>query len=399
MMTERKLRTLDDLPVDGKKVLVRVDFNVSVDSKGKIGEFEDYRLEAALPTINELRQRRSKVILLTHFGRPGEDGQHHAEHDLAPIQHRLEELLGEEIKHTRHLFGSEVETVVSSLEPGGVVLLPNVRMDEREETGNEKFAHDLASVAEVYVNECFSVSHRPHTSVAFVPHLLPSCAGLRTALEVAVLRQLREHPEHPYVAIASGAKIGTKIGLLRDLITKVDTLCVAGQLANVFLSAMGKYPENRFNANDIAAAKSLLGNGHATKILLPVDVVIGSHDGKNSVQTVSVDAIPETAEGIWDIGAKAVENILKVCREAKTIMWNGPVGMFEVAAYATATNTLAVELAKLSAHRVVGGGDTVNAIERQRVKDKYDHISTGGGAMLEFMEGKRMPGLEPLYII
>lgn len=392
----KKLRTLDDLHVDGQRVLVRVDFNVSVGTDGKISDDEDYRLEAALLTINELRQRRSKVILLTHFGRPQEDGKSHSDFDLSPVKRRLEELLGEEVKQTKKLYGGEVETVVSSLEPGGVVLLPNVRMDEREEMGNDKFAHELAGIADVYVNECFSVSHRAHTSVAFVPHLLPACAGRRTALEVAVLQKLREHPEHPYVAITSGAKISTKIGLLRDLITKVDTLCLAGQLANVFLAAQGKYPVEHFSHDDIAAAQSLLAT-NSDKVLLPVDVVIGRADGSNS-SVVDVENIPPTVEGSWDIGPKSVENILNVCRSAKTIMWNGPVGMFEVPAYATATFSLAQELAKLPVYRVVGGGETVNAIERQRVKSKYDHISTGGGAMIEFMEGERMPGLEPLYL-
>lgn len=390
----RKLRTLDDVPVDGQKVLVRVDFNVSAREDGRVGENEDYRLEATLPTINELRQRRSKVILLTHFGRPRENGGSE-DFDLSPVQRRLEELLGEEVKHTKKLFGSEVETVVTGLEPGGVVLLPNVRKDPREEMGNDKFAHELASIADVYVNECFSVSHRPHTSVAFVPYLLPACAGRRTALEVEVLLKLREHPEHPYVAITSGAKISTKIGLLRDLITKVDTLCLAGQLANVFLAAERKYPADRFNADEIAAAQSLLATD-ARKIMLPVDVVIGDEEGKVT-STVSVDALTREIVGVWDIGPESVKNILGVCQNAQTILWNGPVGMFEVPAYARATFTLAQALAQLSAYRIVGGGDTVNAIERVHVKSKYDHVSTGGGAMIEFMEGERMPGLEPLY--
>ncbi|MEX2054722.1 MAG: phosphoglycerate kinase, partial [Candidatus Andersenbacteria bacterium] len=180
----RKLRTLDDLPVDGKRVILRVDFNVSVGSDGVVNEYEDYRLEAALPTIDELRQRRAKIILLTHLGRPQEE---QGEADMTPIRRRLEELVGEEVKQTKKLFGSEVDTVVQSLEPSGIVMLPNVRLDQREEMGNEKFAQDLAAVAEAYVNDAFSVSHRAHTSVAFLPHLLPSCAGRRTVTEVEVL--------------------------------------------------------------------------------------------------------------------------------------------------------------------------------------------------------------------
>ncbi|MEX1997198.1 MAG: phosphoglycerate kinase [Candidatus Andersenbacteria bacterium] len=390
----KKLRTLDEVAVDGKRVLVRVDFNVSPGKDGVVDEFEDYRIEAAIPTINELRQKRCKVILLTHLGRPqAAEGNF----DLAPIKRRLEELLGEEIRTTKRLTGSEVETIVQSAEPGSVILLPNVREDEREETGNQKLAQDLAALADIYVNEAFSVSHRAHTSVAFVPYLLPSCAGRRTAEEVKILGKIHTNPEHPYIAITSGAKISTKVGMLRDLLTKVDKICLGGQLGNVFLAAQGKYPEEYYSADDIVAAKTMLRDG-ADKFVLPVDVVIGPEDGvSGEVKTVAVEALPPQTKGLWDIGPATVKLFVDLCAGAKTVMWNGPVGKFEIPAYAAATIYLAQHLATLKAFRVVGGGDTMNAIEQQRLTSKYDHVSVGGGAMIAYLEGKRMPGLEPLY--
>jgi phosphoglycerate kinase len=391
-MASRRLVTLDQMPVDGKRVLVRVDFNIAVGADGRVSEWEDYRIEAALDTLHELQQRRCKILLLTHLGRPGE---HDEAGDLKPIHRRLEELLKEEVRTAKHLSGDGVEAVVSSLEPGGIVLLPNVRSDEREMSGNQKFAELLAQHADVFINEAFSVCHRAHTSVAFLPQILPGAAGRRTVREVEELEKLRQQPEAPYVAIVSGAKIKTKVGMLRDLLARVDILCIGGQLANVFLAAQGKSTAY-FNPDDIAAATSLL-SAHADKIVLPTDVVIGDETGEKDVRTVAIDAIPGNTTGIWDIGPASTELFLGKCRQAKTIMWNGPVGRFEVPAYATATNTLAREIAGMSAYRVVGGGDTVIAIEREKVVEKYDHVSIGGGAMIAYLEGKRMPGLEPLW--
>lgn len=391
----RHLRTLDDIPVAGRKVLVRVDFNVAIGADNKVDESEDYRIEAALPTINELRQQRCKILLLMHLGRP--QPGHKEQSDLTPIQRRLEELLGEEVRMLKTFSASEVDTVTASLEPGSVLLLPNVRLDAREEMGNQKFAEELAAMADVYVNEAFSVSHRAHTSVAFVPRLLPSCAGRRTAEEINVLQKLREHPEKPYVAIASGAKISDKIGLLRGLLSQVDTLCLGGQLANVFLAARGDYVHHSYTADEVAAAKSLLQDA-ADRIVLPADVVVGpAVNPGTQVATCAVSAIPGEAECLCDIGPSSVQAILDVCGKAKTVLWNGPVGKFEEPAYAAATHALARGLAELPAFRVVGGGDTVVAIEELKLQKKFNHISVGGGAMVEFMEGKRMPGLEPLY--
>lgn len=389
----RRLRTMDDLPLDGKRVLMRVDFNVSVGDDGVLDTSEDYRLEAALPAIEELMQKRCRVVLLTHLGRPRED----KEQSMRPVLRRLEQLLRESVKMTKTLYGNDVDAIISGLEPGGVVMLPNVRLDMREEQGSKQFAKQLASSVDVFVNEAFSVVHRAHTSVAYLPNELPSCAGRRTVLEVNRLSRLLDNPKRPYVAITSGAKIKTKIGMMHKLLSSVDALCVGGQLANVFLTALGKYKGNvGFDEDDLIAARQLLETGRE-KLILPVDVVIGGLDGGDA-QAVGIDEIPKNATGAGDIGPRSVENILSYCRKASTVMWNGPVGHFEVEAYARATNTLARKLAELSSYRVVGGGDTVNALEKARVVEKYDHVSIGGGAMIAFLEGKRLPGLEPLYV-
>jgi phosphoglycerate kinase len=390
---EQVLRTMDDIPLDGKRVIVRVDFNVSVGSDGVVNDQEDYRIKAALSTIQELQQRRCKVLLLSHLGRPEESD---TEPDMKPIHTRLERLLHEEVRLLPKLYGSSVDAVISGMEPGGVALFPNVRLDDREMTNSEKFGQDIAASGEAYINEAFSVCHRAHTSLTVLPRLLPSAAGRRTIQEVTSLAKLRQNPGRPYVAIVSGAKITTKVGMLRRLLTTVDTLCVGGQIANIFLAAKGKWDAGKFHAEEIAAAKSLLEEDSG-KLLIPVDVMIGGPEGQDA-RYVSVDSLPPDTHNLWDIGPKSVEHILNVCSSAKTVMWNGPVGMFEVEAYARSTKGLAEGLAAMSVYKVVGGGDTVNALEAYSVSSKYDHVSVGGGAMVAFLEGKRMPGLEGLSV-
>ncbi len=388
---KQKLRTIDDIPIDGKKVIVRTDFNVSANSDGTIGTTEDYRIEAALPTIQELSQRRCKVLLLAHRGSPDEGKE---DIDMNPILERLEDLLKEEVRTLPKLFGPGVEAVVSGLEPGGIALYPNVRLDNREMEINDRFGQQVSQVADAYINEAFSVCHRAHTSIVVLPRLMVSAAGRRTVLEVTKLSKLRGEPQRPYIAIVSGSKITTKVGMLHRLLDKVDTLCVGGQIANVFIAAKGDWPTEGFHPNEIAAARSLL-QAAGEKLFVPFDVVIGESEGQG-VRAVATNGIPDDAGGIWDIGPKSTAHILELCRTAKTVMWNGPVGKFETEAYAASTKMLAEGLAQQDAYRVVGGGDTVNALEKYRVLERYDHASIGGGAMLAFLEGKRMPGLEPL---
>lgn len=387
----KRLRSMDDIPLDGKRVIVRVDFNVSSTHEKTIAGDEDYRMEAAMDTIQELRRRRCTVLLMTHREQHGVGSKGM---DLEPVWNHLQDMLREDVKRLPKLFGPEVEAIVAGLEPGSVALYPNVRNDDRERDVNNRFGEELAAVADAYVNEAFAVDHRAHTSVAVLPQLLPSCAGRRTVLEVEMLTKLREHPRRPYIAIASGAKVATKVGMLHQLLPQVDTLCLGGQIANVFLAARGDW-QTDFDANEIAAAKSIM-EAAGPKLLLPVDVVTGNEDGSGAHE-VSVDTIPPQTKYLWDIGPKSTHAIVKVCQTANTIMWNGPVGKFETPAYSLATKALAKALADMKAYRVVGGGDTVNALELMQVTDKYDHVSVGGGAMVAFLEGKRMPGLEPLY--
>lgn len=387
----RHLRTLDDLPLDGKRVIVRVDFNLNAGEDGVIQDEEDYRIEAAMPTIQELQQRRCRILLLAHMGRPQESSEGI---DLTPVRHALEDRLKEEVRELSKLSGDSVEAVVTAMDPGTVALYPNVRLDNREMSINQRFGEEIAQVADAYVNEAFSVSHRAHTSMAVLPRLLPSCAGRRTVMEVEELMRLKRDPKRPYVAIVSGSKIVSKVGMLRQLLTKVDTLCVGGQVANVFIAAKGMWPRHDFDANEMAAAKALL-SAAGDRLLIPSDVVTGRADGSNA-QTVPVEQISDDAIGLWDIGPSSVKAIVDVCRSAQTVMWNGPVGKFETEAYSHATQALAEGLAELNAYRVVGGGDTVHALEQYSVTKKYDHVSVGGGAMISLLEGKRMPGLEPL---
>lgn len=383
---------MDDIPLDGKRVIVRVDFNVTIGPDGKVGDTEDYRIEAALATINELQQRRCKILLLSHQGRPQENPD---DADMGPIHDRLEYLLREEVRLLPKLSGPGIEAIVSSMEPGAISLYPNIRVDDREENRNEKFGREIAQVADAYVNEAFSVSHRDHTSVSILPRLMLSCAGRRTVQEVQELNKLRQHPDRPYVAIVSGAKIETKVALLRKLIEEVDTICVGGQIANVFIAAQGKWSHTSMPKEEITLAQELMELG-GLKLLIPSDVIIGEKDGTN-VQTVSIDQIPEGTTGLWDIGPASTKAILDVCRSADTIMWNGPIGMWEVDVYAGSTKQLAEELPKMRAHTVVGGGDTVNALKAYKVINEYDHVSVGGGAMVAFLDGSDMPGLTPLY--
>jgi phosphoglycerate kinase len=383
---------MDDLPLDGKRVLVRVDFNVAIGEDGKVGGTEDYRLEAAIETIQELQQRRCRVLLLTHLGRPKENP---GETELTPIRRRLERLLGEVVREIPELYGQAVTSIVDSMEPGSAALLPNVRLDAREEAGNKRFAQQLAVQADAYVNEAFSVSHRAHTSVAILPQELPSCAGRRTVLEITQLSRLLQDVEQPYVAVLGGAKISTKIGMIQDLLGKVDALCLGGQLANIFIAALGHYPQAHFDPDDLAAAQSVLEHGQS-KLILPVDLVTGDKEGKAPV-VVPVNEIPADATGLYDIGPKTVRLFLARLQQAKTIMWNGPVGQFEIPAYAAASRELARQIAGMNAYRVVGGGNTVNMLEEEKVVRSYDHVSVGGGAMVSFLEGKVLPGLAVLY--
>lgn len=390
---EHDLVTMDDIPLDGKRVLVRVDFNVAIGDDGKVDDDEDYRIEAALPTIRELQKKRCKVILLTHFGRPG-NGQGHF--DLDPVISRLEYRLNEEVKRAGQMSGDGVMAVIDGMEKSEILVLPNVRQDEREMSGSEKMAEELAGLADVYINEAFSVCHRDHTSVSWVPKIMPACAGRRTINEYEILRKLAKNPARPYVAIISGAKVHTKINLLRTLLDKVDAICVGGVVANMFLANQGKAPRDSFTYEDMNLAQELWDLA-SHKIIIPKDVVIGSIDGDiTGREVVSINTAQSSAVGVWDVGPETVAEFLRRCEGAATIMWNGPIGLFEVPAYSEGTRSLAMGLAEIDAYKVTGGGDTVHVLDLYGLRDKFDHVSVGGGAMVALLDGSNMPGLEVL---
>lgn len=389
---KKKLRTMDDVLLDGKEVLVRTDFNVTVGKDGVVNQDEDYRLSAALPTIEELMQRRCKVLLLTHLGRPGEED---GNLNLAPIHRCLEELLGEEVRQIESLNAKRVNAVVAGMDSGSVALLPNIREDEREMSRNAGLAKELAEMAEVYVNEAFSVSHRDHCSVALVPTLIPSCAGRRTVLEYEILSSLMDKPERPYMAIVSGAKVETKVAVINSLLKEVDAIMVGGRIANAFLAAKGYNSGEQHRPEDVEEAKKILAVA-GERLILPIDVVVSVRAKDIKAEPVDVDSIPKEVDGVWDLGPKTIKHYIELCGRAKTVMWNGPVGMFEERLYETGTYALAAGLADLKAKVVVGGGDTVHALEKLKLINKFDHVSVGGGAMVAFLEGSSMPGLEPL---
>lgn len=385
---------MDDVLLDGRDVLVRTDFNVAIGKDGVVNQDEDYRISAAIPTIEELIQRRCKVMLLTHLGRPGEDG---GNFDLGPIRRRLEDLLGEEVRQIDSLSVNRVSAVVAGMEGGTVALLPNIREDEREMSRNKGLAEELAGMAEVYVNEAFSVSHRDQSSVALVPTLIPSCAGRRTVIEYETLSGLMDQPKRPYVAIVSGAKVETKVSIINSLLKVVDKILVGGMVANTFLAAKGYCSAEAHRPEDIEEAKKILAQADH-QLILPVDVVVSSQAKNIQAKVVDVTKMLKQVDGVWDLGPKTIELYLEICQGAKTVMWNGPVGKFEDPGYEKGTYTLAEGLSSLPAKVVVGGGDTVHALEKLRLVNKFDHVSVGGGAMVALLEGSNMPGLEPLFV-
>ena len=390
----KKLRTMDEILLDGRDVLVRTDFNVAVGKDGVVNQDEDYRISAALPTIEELMQRRCKVILLTHLGRPGDDGENF---DLGPIRRRLEDLLGEEVRKIESLSAGRVSAVVAGMDGGTVALLPNIREDEREMSPNKGLAEELAQMAEVYVNEAFSVSHRNQSSVSLVPTLIPSCAGRRTVMEYETLSGLMDQPSRPYVAIVSGAKVETKVSIINSLLKVVDKIAVGGIIANTFLAAQGYCAKDKHRPEDIEEAERILALAD-DRLILPIDVVVSSRSKKIQAKTVKVQEMEKEIDGIWDLGPKTIERYLDICKDAKTVMWNGPVGKFEDPIYEKGTFMLAEGLAKLGAKVVVGGGDTVHALERLKLVNEFHHVSVGGGAMIALLEGSAMPGLDPLFV-
>jgi len=384
-------KTIRDIDVHGQRVLVRVDFNVPL-KDGAVTD--DTRIRAALPTLNYLLEHGAALILCSHLGRPKKKVV--PELRMDPVARRLAELLGRPVKKLDDCVGPEVEAAARAAKPGDVIMLENTRFHAEEEANDLEFARQLSALAEVYVNDAFGTAHRAHASTEGVTHYLPSVAGFLMEKELEFLGRATENPEHPYVAILGGAKISDKIGVIENLLKKCDRLLVGGGMANTFFKGMGfEVGDSLVEEEAVPTAKSLLDNA-AGRIVLPVDVVIAdAFDNNANTRVVAPNDVP-AGWRILDVGPKTVSTFESVLSGAKTVIWNGPLGVFEMPNFAKGTLAVAQLLARLDAVTVIGGGDSAAAVEQAGLADKMTHVSTGGGASLEFLEGKVLPGVAAL---
>ncbi len=394
-MASYNKKTIEDVVVTGKKVLVRCDFNVPM-KDGKITS--DKRIVEALPTIKYLLANGARVILCSHMGKP--KGQVVAKYSLAPVAARLTELLGINVALANDTTGEDAKAKAAALENGQAMLLENVRFDAREEKNDPTMAKELADLAEVYVNDAFGTAHRAHASTAGVADYLPAVCGYLIQKEISIMGKALEDPERPFVAILGGAKVSDKLSVINNLLTKVDTLIIGGGMAYTFLAAQGKnIGKSLFDETKLDYCREMLAKAEekGVKILLPVDTAVAKAfpdpiDGEIDVEIVDSDAIPSDAMGL-DIGTKTAELYAEAARTAKTVVWNGPMGVFENPTLAKGTIAVAKALAESEAITIVGGGDSAAACEQLGFASKITHISTGGGASLEFLEGLELPGI------
>lgn len=388
-------KTVKDIDVKGKKVLVRCDFNVPQDENGNITDTR--RIVSSLPTIKYLLENGAKVILCSHLGRP--KGEVKKEFSLAPVAKELSKELGCDVKLADDIVGESAKSLTSNMNEGEVVLLENVRFDAREEKNDPEMARELAGLAEIYVNDAFGTSHRAHASTAGVADYLPAVSGFLIEKEIDFMGNALEKPERPFVAILGGKKVSDKIGVINSLLEKVDTLMIGGAMAYTFFKAQGYEVGNSICELDkLDLANELMEKAKAkgVKLMLPIDTKLGKEFDKDTEsKTVKCTEIPVGWEG-YDIGEETIKLYKEELEKAKTIVWNGPLGLFEFDQFAIGTNEIAKTLADVDAITIIGGGDSAAAIEKAGLADKMTHISTGGGASLEFLEGKKLPGIECL---
>ena len=388
-------KTIRDIDVTGKKVLVRCDFNVPLDENRTITD--NRRIVSALPTIQYLIEKGAKVILCSHLGRP--KGEVKKEFSLDVVADELSSYLGKEVKLAEDVVGESAKTLTNQMQPGDVVLLENVRFHKEEEKNDPIFSKELASLAEIYVNDAFGTAHRAHSSTEGVSHYLPAVAGFLMEKEIDFLGGALENPAKPFIAILGGAKVSDKIGVIENLLEKIDKLIIGGGMAFTFLKAQGhKIGKSICEEDKLDLARDILKKAEEKKveILLPVDSHVAkdySNDAEDSI--VHSKEIPDDLEGL-DIGPDTIKLFEKAMEGAKTIIWNGPLGVCEFSKYEVGTREVAKAVAATGAISIVGGGDSAAAIEKLGLADKITHISTGGGASLEFLEGKKLPGVECL---
>ena len=388
-------KTIKDIDLKGKKVLVRCDFNVPLDENQNITD--NTRIVAALPTIKYLLENNCSVVLCSHLGRP--KGEVKPEFSLKPVAKELSRLLDKEVIMAKDVVGEDATSKAKALQPGQILLLENVRF-HREETDNDpEFSKKLASMAEIFVNDAFGAAHRAHSSTVGVASYLPAVSGLLIEKELQFLGNALNNPERPFVAILGGAKVSDKIGVIDSLLEKVDTLMIGGGMAYTFFKAQGYEVGNSIcevDKLDLAKEAMAKAKERGVKLMLPVDTKVGKEfkpDTESKV--VAWTEIPEGWEG-FDVGPKTIEMFKEELQKAKTVVWNGPLGLFEFDQFAIGTNEIAETLSKIDATTIIGGGDSAAAVRKAGLQDKMTHISTGGGASLEFLEGKKLPGIECL---
>jgi phosphoglycerate kinase len=388
-------QSVRDIDVNGKRVLMRVDFNVPFDRNGKIAD--DSRMSAALPTLNYLLEHGASVVLCSHLGRP--DGKVVESLRLAPVAERLAQLLGKDVQTAPDCVGPQAEAAAHALSPGDVLLLENLRFHPEEEKNDPAFARSLASLADVYVNDAFGTAHRAHASTAGVAAYLPAVAGFLMLKEVQELGNVLGNPERPMAAIIGGAKISSKLGVVTNLLQRVDCLMLGGGMASTFIKARDmEVGDSLIEEDMLGTARDLMyqAERRGVPLLLPTDVVVAdAFDADAAYQTVPVSAIP-IGWRVMDVGPDSIATFKDALEDCKTVFWNGPLGVAEFPAFAKGSEAMAQTLAEMDARVVIGGGETAALVGQMGLHDRYTHVSTGGGASLEFIEGKALPGVEAL---
>lgn len=388
-------KTVRDAELKGRKVLVRVDFNVPMDENQVITD--ENRITGALPTIRYLIENGAKTILCSHLGRP--KGEFNLKYSLAPVATRLGELLGQPVKMAKDVIGASADAVVASLKDGEVALLENLRFHKEEEKNTEDFSKKLASYADIYVNDAFGTAHRAHASTEGVAHFLPAVSGFLIEKELQFMGKALNNPDRPFVAILGGAKVSDKLGVINNLLEKVDTLIIGGGMAYTFTAATGgQVGDSLLEKDKVGYASEMLikAREKGVRLLLPVDTVIADKfDNEANTRVVPTGEIPDGWQGL-DIGPETVRMFTDAIKNAKTVVWNGPMGVFEMPVFAAGTRAVAQALADSQATTIVGGGDSAAAVTQMGFADRISHISTGGGASLEFLEGLVLPGVAAL---